>query len=552
MASTKDGNEKEIAQKDKDQIIKEKELIITRLRDDISSLRDDQETFYSSRDCAIECVEIPMYGFPASHAKELIVQNHELDHRPRLNTSSYVNVVSEPEEREVALMGMEVNLADGSVYPASLQLHDSVVNMIAALWNCPKPASKENSGGASAGTPNYCGAGTVGSTEACLLAGLAHKFRWRRWYAKKHGLTKEQVMGVIPNIVISSCYQAAWEKLFRYFDVMPRFMFPKLANKMRIEASQIKDLVDDKTMAVVGILGNHYNGAYDPIWDMDKVVAEVNAEKGLQVGIHVDAASGGFVAPFQDNVPPFDFRLENVLSISASGHKFGESVCGTGWLVFRHREDLAEHISVSVTYLGGVSDSITLNFSRPAAGAYVQLYKFLRLGKFGYKRKIQRQLDVTNQFRKMARELKWSDGEPIFEICDGSSPDEEHPVCLPVFAARLNPELRKKKHLHFNDHSLQHAMGEFHWYVGAYFLSFEDFSKDGQLTPLCSDEPVSSSMFRVVFKSNLTHVLSKDLFRRLKEVLGHFRQDETISTMRTVLLQAYSTAKTHQNEHTSC
>ena len=211
-------------------------------------------------------------------------------------------------------MGMEVNLADGSVYPASVQLHDRVVNMIASLWNCPKPTTTAASSGADTTyPPNYSGAGTVGSTEACLLAGLAHKFRWRKWYGKKHGMTPAQVMGVVPNIVISSCYQAAWEKLFRYFDVTPRFVFPKLANQMRIEAEQIKALVDDQTMAVVGILGNHYNGAYDPIWDMDKVVSEINAEKGLQVGIHVDAASGGFVAPFQDNVPPFDFRLDNVL-----------------------------------------------------------------------------------------------------------------------------------------------------------------------------------------------------------------------------------------------
>ena len=268
------------------------------------------------------------YGFPAAHVKERIIQNHELDNRPRLNTSSYVNVVSEPEERDVALMGMAVNLADGSVYPASVQLHDRVVNMIAALWNCPKPSNSStssvdsecNSDSSSTSvsnnittTANHSGAGTVGSTEACLLAGLAHKFRWRKWYRQKHGMTKEEVMGIIPNIVISSCYQAAWEKLFRYFDISPRFIFPKLSNKMRIDANEIKALVDDKTIAVVGILGNHYNGAYDPIWDMDKVVADVNAEHGFQIGIHVDGASGGFIAPFQDNVPPFDFRLDNVL-----------------------------------------------------------------------------------------------------------------------------------------------------------------------------------------------------------------------------------------------
>jgi glutamate decarboxylase len=138
--------------------------------------------------------------------------------------------------------------------------------------------------------------------------------------------------------------------------------------------------------------GNHYNGAYDPIWDIDKAIEEVNAKNGWQIGIHVDAASGGFIAPFQEGMPPFDFRLKNVLSISASGHKFGESSCGTGWLVFRHREDLASHIAISVTYLGGKSDSMTLNFSRPATSVYVQYYKLLRLGWEGYRKKVDQQV----------------------------------------------------------------------------------------------------------------------------------------------------------------
>jgi glutamate decarboxylase len=122
---------------------------------------------------------------------------------------------------------------------------------------------------------------------------------------------------------------------------------------MRMEPEgTLPQLCDEKTIAVIGILGNHYNGAYDPIWEINDVIERLNEERGYQIGIHIDAASGGFTAPFQENMPPFDFRLKNVLSISASGHKFGESSCGTGWLVFRHRKDLGEHIAVSVTYLG--------------------------------------------------------------------------------------------------------------------------------------------------------------------------------------------------------
>ena len=439
---------------------------------------------------------------------------------------------------------MEVNLADGSIYPASIELHDRCVNMLADLWNAPKP--KDGS--------DYIGTATIGSTEACLLAGLALKFRWRKWYAKRNNLTDETVIAVKPNIVISSCYQAAWEKLFRYFDVTPRFMFPTIKNRMKIDPTDMEDLIDDKTIAVVGILGNHYNGAYDPIWDMDKIVSKINAEKGLQVGIHVDAASGGFVAPFQDNVPPFDFRLTNVLTISASGHKFGESVCGTGWVVFRQREDLAEHIAVKVTYLGGVSDSMTLNFSRPATGPYVQMYKLLRLGLSGYKKKVARQLSVAQEFREHCRKMKCKDGKQLFEIFDGSVDDDgndDKVPCLPVFSGRLNPALN----LNFDDFSLQHAIAEFHWYVSAYRFSFEDFSKGGELGSICKDEPARSSMFRVVFKSNLTHVMMNDLCNRLDEVVHHLQQKCAITTVRNAILVNYGKVHgkhEHANFHIAC
>lgn len=426
----------------------DKDEVIAQLRAEIAELKDKGVDYYASSDIVRGRMlhhTVPEHGMAARHVKERIVQMHELDNRPRLNTSSYVNVVSEPEETQVALLGLRVNLADASVYPASVVLHDTVVNMIAKLWNCPSPP---------AGT-NFSGAGTVGSTEACLLGGLALKFRWRKWYAAKNGLTAEQVIGIVPNVVISSCYQAAWEKFFRYFDVMPRFIKPTLANKMRIDPKDIPALCDDKTLGVVGILGNHYNGAYDPIWEINDVVEEVNKKNGYQIGIHVDAASGGFIAPFQEGMPAFDFRLNNVMSMSSSGHKFGESACGTGWLVFRRRADLAEHVAVSVSYLGGKCDSMTLNFSRPATAVYVQYYKLLRLGVEGYRKKVKQQMRVAKYLRDVLKESKFSEQANRFEILDCG---DEH--CLPVVGARLAPKCQ----LRYNDIDLQHAMAEYHWY----------------------------------------------------------------------------------------
>lgn len=478
----------------------------------VENLQEKSQAYYASRDCAVPQYihrQMPLLGMSGDHVKERILQMHELDNRPRLNTSSYVNVVREPAEEDVALMGLSTNLADASVYPASVRLHDTVVNMIAKMWNVPEP---EEDG-------NYSGAGTVGSTEACLLAGLALKFRWRTWYkASKYGKdlpNAHAVIGVVPNVVISTCYQAAWEKFFRYFDVEPRFIKPTLEDKMRINPKDIEALCDEKTIGVVGILGNHYNGAYDPIWDMNDVVTEVNKKHGYQIGIHVDAASGGFIAPFQDGMPPFDFRLSNVLSISASGHKFGESCCGTGWLVFRHRHDLAEHIAVSVSYLGGKSDSMTLNFSRPATAVYVQLFKFLRLGQEGYKQKVAQQMAVAKYLRDALKEAKHND-KPRFEILDCG---DEH--CLPVVAARLNPKLG----LRYNDIDLQHALSEHHWYVSGYSLNFEDPTMDGSEGTLCVDtRKDKDTMFRVVVKSNLTLYLMQDLVEKLMSILPFMDQ----------------------------
>lgn len=364
----------------------------------------------------------------------------------------YVNVVQEPEEIDIATMGATINLADASVYPASVIVHDKAVDMIAHLWNAPAPPIDPDTGEPG---KHYSGSGTVGSTEACLLAGLAHKFRWRKWYGQNYlnglGMEDEAVVAVRPNLVMSSVFQAAWEKLFKYFDIEARFVKPSI-HTFQVDAKEMMKLCDEKTIAVVGILGNHYNGSYDPIWDIDTEITKLNKAKGYQIGIHVDAASGGFVAPFQDGLPAWDFRLDNVLSISASGHKFGESICGTGWVVFRQRKDLTEHISISVSYLGGKCDSITLNFSRPASGCYVQMYKFLRLGMAGYQAKVDNQMRVAAFLRSKFRAMKRPDGKPRFKILDSG---DTH--CLPVVATQLNND---DGVLAYDDIDLQHALAE--------------------------------------------------------------------------------------------
>ena len=176
--------------------------------------------------------------------------------------------VSEPEEREVAALGLEVNMADNTVYPSSTRLHNDVVCMLAKLWHAPTPPEGED----------YCGAGTVGSTEACLLAGLALKLRWRAWYGAQHGVDGAALLGERPNLVISTMFQACWEKFFRYMDVEPRLVTPE-GGSFTPSAAQVWAACDHHTIGVVCILGNHYTGHYDPVSDICAALRQLNTEK---------------------------------------------------------------------------------------------------------------------------------------------------------------------------------------------------------------------------------------------------------------------------------
>lgn len=454
----------------------------------------DEAGYYFSK-AALESIAsggvIPENGMPSQSARALIEDNHAVDFDQRLNTSSYVNVELEKDEEAIALMGLRINLADQTVYPQSYKLHDSVVNMIARLWNCPEPDDFDEYG-------VFAGAGTVGSTEACLLSGLTFKFRWRKWYAEKTGKSEDEIRAIRPNLVISSCFQAAWEKLFRYMDIEPRLIFPS-RNSFTVDPEKIRDVVDEHTIGVVGIMGNHYGGQYDPIGEIDKVVGEINKKRGFQVGIHVDAASGGFIAPFQD-LPPWDFRLPNVLSISSSGHKYGESCCGTGWVIWRRRKDLSEHVAISVTYLGGKSESYTLNFSRPASGAYVQYYKLLRYGRSGYRQVCENMMGNAKYIRDGLKAMTF-EGKPRFVLLDHG--DEG---ALPVVTARLNPECG----FSYDDIDLQNVVSQHHWYVSGYKMGLNDPITE-KVVPIFHDEDADTTMFRVVVKNNLTRGMAKNL-----------------------------------------
>ena len=443
---------------------------------------------------------MPERGLDRGAVKLMVENAHALDFDHRLNTSSYVNVALEKEEEDIALMGLRVNLADQTVYPQSYKLHDTTVNMIADLWHCPKGPDFDDYG-------VFPGAGTVGSTEACLLAGLALKFRWRNWYARRRGTTVEQILDQRPNVVISTCFQAAWEKLFKYMDIEPR-LIPPSVETFALDPEKVREAIDEQTMGVVCIMGNHYGGQYDPVAAVSDVIDQVNAANGYQVGIHVDAASGGFIAPFQDELPRWDFRVDNVLSISASGHKYGESICGTGWIVWRHRDDLSEHVAISVTYLGGNAESYTLNFSRPATGVYAQYFKLLHYGMSGYRQCCDNMMANARYLRDGLRAMTHA-GKPRFVLLDHG--DEG---CLPVVTAMLNPQCGPG----YDDIDLQHVLSQHHWYVGSYRMQFDHPLSQDKL-PLFRDADADACMFRIVVKSNLTRGMAKHLLESIQVAL---------------------------------
>lgn len=477
---------------------------IAALKAEMQALKEkDSENYYFSAEAQSSLLmdNMPEYGIAPKTAESVIRNERELDFSQKLNTSSYVNVVFEPEEERIALMGLRVNLADQTVYPHSYKIHDKVVNMLANLWHCPKPSDFDDYG-------VYAGAGTVGSTEACLLAGLALKFRWRQWIADKKNLTLDQVLGLRPNLVISSCYQAAWEKLFKYMDIEPRFIQPSV-NTFTLDPTKLADVVDEHTIGVVCIMGNHYGGQYDPVWQVNEALTKINQQHGLQVGIHVDAASGGFVAPFQSELPAWDFRLDNVLSISTSGHKYGESCCGTGWVVWRERKGLSEHIAISVTYLGGKADSYTLNFSRPASGVYVQYYKLIRYGLKGYQQSVVNMMENAEFIRQGLKAMTYQ-GKPRFVFLDDGDKG-----CLPVVTAMLNPDCQ----LSYDDIDLQHVISQHQWYVGGYKMNFNHPLTEESL-PLFIDQAAEQTMFRIVIKNNLTRNMAMDLLSAIKESLA--------------------------------
>jgi glutamate decarboxylase len=322
-------------------------------------------TTYSSRYFTDEIPEqaIPAESMPARAAYQLIHDELDLDGNPALNLASFVTTWMEPEAQQLATESLNRNFVDQDEYPQTERIHQRVISMIGGLFNAP-----------SAGEP--CGTATIGSSEAIMLGLLAHKWSWR----ERRGDDSAK-----PNVVFGADVHTCWEKFTKYFDVEQR-VIPLTPERHTIGPDQVEPLIDENTIAVGAILGTTFTGQIDEIEGIDELLRQVKQEKGWDIPIHVDAASGGFIAPFAYPEVKWDFRLEQVRSINVSNHKFGLVYPGMGTVVFRDMEAIPDELVFKITYLGGEMPNYSLNFSRASNAVLLQYYNFLRLGQEGYER----------------------------------------------------------------------------------------------------------------------------------------------------------------------
>ena len=350
--------------------------------------------------------ELPATGMDPDAALQLVEDELILDGNARLNLATFVTTWMEPQANRLMADCFSKNMIDKDEYPQTAELERRCVNILANLWHA-RGAPMGASGGAT-------GCSTTGSSEAAMLGGLALLWRWR---------ARRGDPAAKPNLVMGSNVQVCWEKFCRYWQVEPRLV-PMEAGRLHLTGAAAVPHCDENTIGVVAILGSTMDGSYEPVAEIAAELDALQQRTGLDIGVHVDAASGGFVAPFLSPGLEWDFRVPRVASINSSGHKYGLVYPGVGWIVWRDAADLPEDLIFSVNYLGGEMPTFALNFSRPASQVAAQYYNFVRLGFEGY-----RQVQMACQEIAMYLAAEIAEIGPFELLSRGTD--------LPVLAFRL-------------------------------------------------------------------------------------------------------------------
>jgi glutamate decarboxylase len=419
-------------------------------------------------------LRIPDETTPPEVAARLVRGDLILDGSARLNLATFVTTWMEPEAAALMADAVDKNMIDKDEYPQTAELEMRCVNILADLWHA-------DSEGRAVGTS------TTGSSEAAMLGGMALLWRWR---ARRRAAGKPADK---PNLVTGINVQVCWEKFCRYWDVEPR-LAPMEGDRRHLDGEQAVKLCDENTIGVVAVLGSTFDGSYEPVAEIAAALDRLQAEQGLDVPLHVDAASGGFVAPFIQPDIEWDFRLPRVQSINASGHKYGLVYPGVGWALWRDAEALPEDLVFRVNYLGGDMPTFALNFSRPGSQVVAQYYNFLRLGREGYRAVQQGCQDVARRLSAGIADLG-----PFELLTDGSE--------LPVFAFKLRDDVTN-----YTVFEVSRGLRERGWQVPAYTLpaNLEDVA-----------------VLRIVVRNGFDHDMADILLSHLRAIV-----DDDLSKLR--------------------
>ncbi len=353
-----------------------------------------------------------------------------LDGNARQNLATFVTTWMEPQAGQLMSDCLAKNMIDKDEYPRTAELERRCVTMLGHLWHAPDPDA-------------VVGCSTTGSSEACMLAGMAFKRRWAKRNPVRYPATAR------PNLIMGTNVQVCWEKFCNFWEVEAR-QVPVEGDRFHLDPQAAAELCDENTIGVVAILGSTFDGSYEPVAEVCRALDDLQERTDLDIPVHVDGASGAMVAPFLDPDLLWDFRLPRVASINTSGHKYGLVYPGVGWALWRTADALPEELVFRVDYLGGDMPTFSLNFSRPGSQVAAQYYTFVRLGREGYRAVQQQTRDVA---RSLAERI-----EAFGDFTMLSRGDQ-----LPVFTFTTAEGIRN-----FDVYDISRRLRERGWLVPAY------------------------------------------------------------------------------------
>jgi glutamate decarboxylase len=407
---------------------------------------------------------LPDKGIGLESAYELISSELLLDGQARLNLATFVTTWMPSTAGKLMAETADKNMIDKDEYPATAEIEARCVDILADLWSSPEAA-------------DATGCSTTGSSEAAMLCGMAMKWRWRQ---RREAAGKPADR---PNLVTGINVQVCWEKFCRYWEVEPRLV-PMEGNRFHLDAEQAVSHCDENTIGVVSVLGSTFDGSYEPVSEIAAALDQLEQDRGLDIPLHVDGASGGFVAPFLQPELEWDFRIPRVQSINASGHKYGLVYPGVGWAIWRDQAALPKELIFDVNYLGGHMPTFALNFSRPGSEVIAQYLMFTSLGQDGYRRVMQNAQDVAVHLSSEIAKIG-----PYRLITEGRE--------LPVFAFALADDVRNYSVFDVSDRLRQRG-----WLVPAY--TFPENRQD-------------LSVLRIVVRAGMNYDMAEALLEHFRE-----------------------------------